>query len=93
MTASVATASLDTPFKTLAATMAEHGVNALPVVDGQGRLAGIVSQTDLIRKEEYQDDPAVRRPPRGHHHHAQAAGLTASEVIGHYLGCDPGRAR
>jgi len=81
MTASVATVSLDTPFKGLAVTMAEHGVNALPVLDGQGRLAGIVSQTDLIRKEEYQDDPAARRPPHSHRHHAQAAGLTAREVM------------
>jgi CBS domain-containing protein len=74
MTATVATVSLDTPFKGLAAITAEHGVNALPVLDGEGRLAGVVSQTDLIRKEEYQDDPgrggrriatttASRRPP------------------------------
>ena len=44
MTASVATVSLDTPFKGLAAIMAEHGVNALPVLDAQGRIAGIVSR-------------------------------------------------
>jgi CBS domain-containing protein len=61
--------------------MAEHGVNALPVLDEHGQLAGIVSQTDLIRKEEYQDDPAARRPPHSHRHHAQAAGLTASDVM------------
>ncbi|HUZ55272.1 MAG TPA: CBS domain-containing protein [Streptosporangiaceae bacterium] len=80
MTAPVATVSLDTPFKGLAAIMAEHGVNALPVLDAQGRIAGIVSQSDLIRKEEYQDDPAAR-PPRSHHHHAQAAGLAARDVM------------
>lgn len=81
MTASVATVILDTPFKGLAAIMAEQGVNALPVLDEQGQLAGIVSQTDLIRKEEYQDDPAARQPPHSHRHHPQAAGLTASEVM------------
>ena len=83
MTAAVATVSLDTPFKGLAAIMAEHGVNALPVLDPDGRIAGIVSQSDLIRKEEYQDDPAARRPPhsRRRHHHAQAAGLNARAVM------------
>lgn len=82
MTAPVATVGLDTPFKGLAAIMAERGVNALPVLDAQGRIAGIVSQSDLIRKEEYQHDPAARRPPpHDHRHHAQAAGLTARELM------------
>jgi CBS domain-containing protein len=81
MTVSVATVSLDTPFKGLAAIMAEHGVNALPVLDARGSIAGIVSQSDLIRKEEYQDEPAARRPPHSHHHHAQAVGLTARDVM------------
>jgi CBS-domain-containing membrane protein len=50
MTASVATASLDTPFRGLAAIMAEHGVTALPVLDAGGGIAGIVSPSDLIRR-------------------------------------------
>ncbi len=29
--------------------MTEHGVNRLPVVDGEGRLAGIVTRADLVR--------------------------------------------
>lgn len=81
MTPSVATVSRDTPFKALAAIMEEHGVNALPVLDAEGRLAGIVSETDLMRKEEYEDEPAARRPPLSHHHHAQANGLTAGDVM------------
>ena len=81
MTAAVATVSLDTPFKALAAIMAEHGLNALPVLDSEGRIAGIVSESDLMRKEEYQDDPAARRPPHSHHHRAQAEGMTAGQVM------------
>jgi len=81
MAAAVATVSLDTPFKTLAAIMAEHGLNALPVLDSDGHIAGIVSQSDLIRKEEYQDEPAARRPPHSHHHRAQAEGLVAGQVM------------
>ena len=81
MTTAVATASLDTPFKDLATIMAERGVNALPVLDAEGHVVGIVSQTDLLRKEEYSDDPAARRPPHSHHHRAQAAALTAGDVM------------
>jgi len=81
MTVAVAAVSVDSPFKALAALMAEHGVDGLPVLDAQGRIAGIVSQSDLMRKEEYQDDPGVRRPPLSHHHRAQAEGLTAGRVM------------
>jgi len=81
MTASVATVSLDTPFKAVAALMAEHGLNALPVLNKDGQVAGIVSESDLIRKEEYQDDPAARRPPHSQHHRAQSQSLTASQVM------------
>jgi CBS domain-containing protein len=81
MTATVATVSLETPFKALAAIMAEHGLTALPVLDSERRIAGIVSESDLMRKEEYQDDPEARRPPRSHHHRAQAEGLTAGQVM------------
>jgi CBS domain-containing protein len=81
MTAAVATVSLDTPFKALGAIMAEHGLNALLVLDAEGGIAGIISESDLIRKEEYQDDPAARRPPHSHHHRAQAEGLTAGQVM------------
>jgi CBS domain-containing protein len=32
-----------------AALMSEHGVKRLPVVDGEGRLVGVVSRADLVR--------------------------------------------
>lgn len=51
MTASVATVSLDTPFKGLAAIMAEHGVNTL---------AGIITPRDLLRVYLRTDDD-IRR--------------------------------
>jgi len=81
MTAAVATVSLDTPFKALAAIMAEHGLNALPVLDSDGHIAGIVTESDLMRKEEYQDESAARRPPHSRHHRAQAEGLVAGQVM------------
>jgi len=42
----------DTPFKTCVEMIRVHQVGALPVVDSQGRLLGILSESDLLRKEE-----------------------------------------
>ncbi len=81
MTAPVTAVSPDTPFKTLVAIMAEHGLNAVAVLDDAGRIAGIVSESDLMRKEEYQEDLAVRRPPHSHEHRVRAEGLTAGQVM------------
>jgi CBS domain-containing protein len=63
MTTGVVTVTEDVPFKELAEIMAERGVSALPVLDHQGRVTGVVSETDLLRKEEYQEDPDML--PRG----------------------------
>jgi len=82
MTAPVATVGEDTSFKHVAEIMAEHGVGALPVLDAGGRVVGIVSQIDLLRKEEYQDDPKAPRPPLfSHDGRSRSAGLTAKDVM------------
>jgi CBS domain-containing protein len=38
-------------FKELAARIRESGVSALPVLDGAGRVIGVVSESDLLAKE------------------------------------------
>jgi len=83
MTADVATVTVDTPFTQLVSTLARRGVSALPVLDADGRVAGVVSEVDLLRKEEYQDDPSARRLPRWRYRErrARAAGLTARELM------------
>jgi len=43
-----------TSFKQTVQLLQEHRVSALPVVDRDGRLLGIVSETDLALKEEHQ---------------------------------------
>ncbi|MBP2586149.1 CBS domain-containing protein [Streptomyces sp. PvR006] len=40
----------DTPFKDIARTLSQHRVTAVPVVDGDGRVLGVVSEGDLLRK-------------------------------------------
>jgi CBS-domain-containing membrane protein len=81
MSRSVVTVGLDTGFKLVAAIMEERGVSALPVLDASGCVAGIVSETDLLRKEEYSEDPSARRPPLLGHGRDRAAGLTAEDVM------------
>jgi CBS domain-containing protein len=49
MTADVLTVSPDTPVKDAAQLLAERGVTAVPVVDNDGHLVGVVSEADLLR--------------------------------------------
>jgi CBS domain-containing membrane protein len=48
MTAPVTTVPADTPVSRLVALMTDSGLRHLPVVDDDGRLAGIVTRTELI---------------------------------------------
>jgi CBS domain-containing protein len=47
------TVASDTPFGELVATMAENEVSAVPVVDSDGRPIGVVSEADLLVKQEH----------------------------------------
>lgn len=57
MTTPVITVPPETPYKQLIMLMAEHDISALPVVDASGRMVGIVSEADLLRRSE---DPGSR---------------------------------
>ncbi len=83
MTDEVVTVSPGTRFKELAAIMARYKVSALPVVDQDDRVVGLISQVDLLRKEDYADDAAARRPPRWRRSRdrARAKGRTARDVM------------
>lgn len=83
MTASVVTAKVDTPFKELAVLMARLGVSALPVLDAEGRLAGMVSEADLLPKQEFQEDPKARPLPwwRRWQARGRTAGTVAADVM------------
>ncbi|MFG2867425.1 CBS domain-containing protein [Streptomyces sp. NPDC048338] len=49
MTHEVVSAAPDTPFKEIARLLSAHDVSAVPVVDGERRVIGIVSEADLLR--------------------------------------------
>ncbi|MFB4294678.1 CBS domain-containing protein [Nonomuraea sp. ATR24] len=55
MTTPTPSVGVDTPFKEVAEILVEHGVGAVPVVDGEHRVIGVVSETDLLPKEEYKE--------------------------------------
>jgi CBS-domain-containing membrane protein len=83
MTSDVITTSADTTFKELAALMTRRGVSALPVLDASGQLAGVVSQADLLPKQEFQDDPKARPLPwwRRWLRRARTAGTVAADLM------------
>jgi CBS domain-containing protein len=52
MTAEVATVSPDTPTREVARLLTERGISAVPVVDDKGAPVGMVSEGDLIGRDE-----------------------------------------
>ncbi|MER6735898.1 CBS domain-containing protein [Streptomyces puniciscabiei] len=82
MTTPAVAVGRDAPFKEIVRVMDERHVSALPVVSGEGRVVGVVSEADLLPKEEFRD----RRPTRSERMRlrsdlAKAEGVTAEEVM------------
>lgn len=59
MTSPVVTVAPDRPIAEAAQLMLEHRISGLPVVDKSGRLVGIVSERDLLRRRSG-EEPAKR---------------------------------
>ena len=55
MTPQVVTIGPATPFKEIVARLANHRVSAVPVVNDDGLVLGVVSEADLLLKEEFPD--------------------------------------
>jgi len=82
MTRTVATVVRGTAFKDIVRTMQEHKVSALPVLDAAGRVIGIVSEADLLPKEEFRDnDPDRYTQLRRLSDLAKAGSVTADELM------------
>ncbi|KNB50797.1 CBS domain-containing protein [Streptomyces caatingaensis] len=59
MTQTVVAISRNAPYKEIVRTLAEWRVSAMPVLEGEGRVIGVVSEADLLPKEEFMDrDPS-----------------------------------
>ncbi len=59
MTTEVYTVSAETEVDELARLFAQYNVNAMPVVDGEGRLEGVVTETDLVEQDKPLHIPTV----------------------------------
>ncbi len=82
MTPQVVTVQLATSFKELAILLGSCGVSAFPVIDGAGRLVGVVSEADMLIKEADQAvHPGLFAGLRRGGEHAKAAGLTAADMM------------
>ncbi len=83
MTAPVVTADRTTPYKDIARLLTEHKVSALPVLMMGRRVAGIVSEADLLRMED-QHERRARARQRGRPRwqaRGKPWGLTAGELM------------
>ena len=83
MTASVVTVDRITPYKDIARLLTEHKVSALPVLMMGRRVAGIVSEADLLRMED-QHERRARARQRGRPRwqgRSKPWGLTAGELM------------
>ena len=82
MTGDVAVAESDAAFKDIVRTMQERRVSALPVVDDAGQVVGVVSEADLLPKEEFRDsDPDRYTQLRRLSDLLKAGSVTAGELM------------
>ncbi|MCC5477808.1 CBS domain-containing protein [Streptomyces sp. NPDC059680] len=82
MTRAVVAVGRKAPFKEIVERMEQWQVGALPVLEGDGRVVGVVSEADLLPKEEFRgSDPdrftQLRRLPDL----AKAGAVCAEEVM------------
>lgn len=84
MTSDVVTVDKHASFKEIAALITGRRVSALPVLDADGRVVGIVSEADLTLKEEFPEGPAGGRLFQGRRQRedrVKAAGDIAAELM------------
>ena len=86
MTRDVVTISTDTPFKRIEQLLNEHHISALPVLDAEGALIGLVSEADLLlRTESEAEEPGDwshdARERRTKAQAQTAAGLMTTPVV------------
>lgn len=55
MTHTVVAVGSEAPFKEIVELLDQWKVSALPVLAGEGRVVGVVSEADLLAKEEFRD--------------------------------------
>ncbi|MEU6394650.1 CBS domain-containing protein [Streptomyces sp. NPDC046939] len=82
MTHTVVAVGREAPFKEVVELMEQWQVSAVPVVESESRVVGVVSEADLLPKEEFRDaDPDQREQLRRLGDLAKAGAVTAGELM------------
>lgn len=82
MSHTVAAVGRRATFKEIVRLMQDWKVGALPVLEGEGRVVGVVSEADLLLKEEFRaSDPDRYTRLRRLDDRAKAGGLTAEDLM------------
>ncbi|MFF9481541.1 CBS domain-containing protein [Streptomyces sp. NPDC014733] len=82
MTRTVVAVRWDARFKEIVRAMDRSKVSALPVLEGDGRVIGVVSAADLLPKEEFHDSaPSLYEQRQRLPDIAKAEAATAEEVM------------
>lgn len=83
MTTAVITVAPETPFKDVVATLSGNGISAVPVVGPQDTVIGVVSEADVLPKQEFHGgaDPMPHGVPRRRTRWFRSLGLCAAELM------------
>jgi CBS domain-containing protein len=88
MTTAVVTVPASMPVASLAGLLADRGISSVPVTDADGRLLGIVTEADLLRRLAGAEDTPTRwlrrlidRSDVQARHYARTQGLLAHDVM------------
>jgi CBS domain-containing protein len=84
MTTEVVAVEPSTPFKEITARLARHRISAVPVLDADRRVLGVVTEADLLLKQEH-PDPEAKIPPiwsrRRRRERKKAAAVVAGKLM------------
>ncbi|MFJ8922923.1 CBS domain-containing protein [Streptomyces sp. NPDC102415] len=82
MTRTVVAVGLDARFKEIVTAIDQWQVTAVPVLEGEGRVVGVVSEADLLPKEELGEEDATMIGQRDRlTDYAKAGALTARDLM------------
>lgn len=82
MTMAVVAVGRDAPFREIVRTMEQWRVSGLPVLEGDGRVIGVVSEADVLAKEEFRAGvPSLSEPRERLSATAKAGGPTAGDLM------------
>ncbi|MEU8691442.1 CBS domain-containing protein [Streptomyces sp. NPDC048665] len=81
MTREVVAVGREAPFKDIVVRMEQWQVSALPVLEGDGRVIGVVSEADLLPKEEFRDSEPDRSTQMRRMSDLAKAGAASAEEL------------